>query len=353
MNNYRFLKSWFLGLTIILFIVLFPMLTVADDGPLQQEWTPSVFGKDDEIGSVNWITDKKVLEAIKLVKQGKIVTLGKVYQNDIPVPDFGQRGWKLTIPGLPTGGPVGNNSIVYNDEYVMAELGQIGTQFDGLGHVGVNTSQGNYFYNGNFLEDFGTAYGLNKLGVEKIAEKGYVTRGVLLDMAGYKGVERLPVPTGKAKNEPGMITVDDINGAIKKQKIAPIKQGDVVLFYTGHGNYWGQDWDSLTEEEKAQNTQLFNAGEPGPGITACRYLSQQKIAMVGSDTWGTEAIPGEDANRPFDCHIEWMVKHGITNMENLDLRELVDNKVYEFMFVFAPLKMKGATGSPGNPIAIY
>ena len=85
---------------------------------------------------------------------------------------------------------------------------------------------------------------MNKLGVEKIAEQGYVTRGVLLDVAAYQGVERLPVPTGKAKNEPGIITVDDIKGTIKKQKIAPIKQADVVLFYTGHGNYWGNDWDS-------------------------------------------------------------------------------------------------------------
>lgn len=351
MKNYPVLKSWFFGIVIIFFMILFPILTVADDSPLEQGWNPSVFGPEDEIGSVNWITDKKVLEAIKLVKQGKVVTLGKVYQSDIPV--FGERTWKLTIPGLPTGGPIGENNIVYNDEYVIAELGQIGTQFDGLGHVGVNTSQGNYFYNGNFLEEFGTAYGLNQLGVEKIAQKGYVTRGVLLDIAGYRGVERLPVPTGKGKNDPGIITVDDIKGAIKKEKISPIQQGNVVLFYTGHGNYWGQDWDSLTAEEKAKNTEFFNAGEPGPGITACRYLSQQKIAMVGSDTWGTEAVPGEDANRPFDCHIEWMVKHGITNMENLELKELVDNKVYEFMFVFAPLKMKGATGSPGNPIAIY
>ncbi|MDJ0845203.1 cyclase family protein [Crocosphaera sp.] len=351
MKDARFLTTWFLSVVIILVIALFPMLTVADDSPLTEGWTPSVFGQGDEVGSLNWITEPKVLEAIKLVRKGKTVTLGKVYQSDIPV--FGERTWKLIIPGLPTGGPASDNSIVYNDEYVMAELGQIGTQFDGLGHIGVNTSQGNYFYNGHFLEDFGTSYGLNKLGVEKIAEKGYVTRGVLLDIAGYRGVERLPVPTGKGKNDPGIITVDDIKGTIKKQKIAPIQPGDVVLFYTGHGNYWGEDWDSLTTEEKNQNKQLFNAGEPGPGITACRYLSEQKIAMVGSDTWGTEAVPGEEVNRAFDCHIEWMVKHGITNMENLDLSQLVKDKVYEFVFVFAPLKMKGATGSPGNPIAIY
>ncbi|WP_287241376.1 MULTISPECIES: cyclase family protein [unclassified Okeania] len=150
-----------------------------------------------------------------------------------------------------------------------------------------------------------------------------------------------------------MITINDIKGAIKKQKITPIKQGDVVIFYTGHGKYWGKDWDSLNPEQKAKNRQIFNSGRPGPGITSCRYLSRLKIAMVGSDTWGTEAAPGEDPNRPADCHIEWIVKHGITIFENLDVSQLIEDKVYEFMFVFAPLKMKGATGSPANPIAIY
>ena len=74
--------------------------------------------------------------------------------------------------------------------------------------------------------------------------------------------------------------------------------------------------------------------------------------MVGSDTWATEAIPGENL-RSSDCHIEWMVKNGITNLENLDVTQLVEEQIYEFLFVFAPLKMKGATGSPANPIAIY
>lgn len=342
---------------IIIFVVIlltissFSSPSMADDLPLKQRWNYSVFGKNDEVGSVNWITNQKVLESLKLVKKGKVATLGKIYQSDAPV--FGERNWKLIIPGLPSYKFSAENDIVANDEYVMAELGQVGTQFDGLGHIGVNTSQGNYFYNGNFLEDFGTPYGLNKLGVEKIGELGYVTRGVLLDIADYRGVERLPIPQGKRKNDQGIITINDIKGAIKKQKITPIKQGDVVIFHTGHGQYWGKDWDSLSLEQKAKNRQIFNSGEPGPGITSCRYLSSLKIAMVGSDSWGTEAVPGEEPNRPFDCHIEWMVKHGITNIENLDVSQLLEDRVYEFMFVFAPLKMKGATGSPGNPIAIY
>lgn len=351
MKGNRFLRGFILIVVTVVIICSFSLVNWANEMPLSQDWSPSSFGQDDQIGSINWITHQKVLDSTKLVKLGKVATLGKVYQSDAPA--FGERTWKLMIPGLPSGGPLGENNIVYNEEYVLSELGQIGTQFDGLGHIGVQTSQGQYFYNGHFLEDFGTPYGLNQLGVEKLGEYGYVTRGILLDIAGYRGVERLPVPQGKSPNDPGIITITDIEGAIKKQKIAPIQPGDVVIFHTGHGNYWGKDWDSLSEEQKAENRRIFNAGEPGPGITACRYLSQQKVAMVGSDTWGTEAVPGEDPNRPFDCHIEWMVKHGITNIENLEVSRLLEDKVYEFLFVFAPLKIKGGTGSPGNPVAIY
>ena len=351
MKSYRYFRPISLIFVTLLVVSLLSLVSLADETPLRQRWAPSVFGPDDQVGSVNWITPSKVLDSLKLVKQGKVATLGKVYQSDAPA--FGERTWKLIIPAMPTGGPLEENDLVYNDEYVMTELGQIGTQFDGLGHIGVRTSKGDFFYNGNFLQEFGNAYGLKHLGVEQIAEYGYVTRGVLLDIAGYRGVDRLPIPKGGDRNDPGIISISDIEGAIEKQKIAPIRQGDVVIFHTGHGNYWGRDWDSLSEEQKAENRRIFNSGEPGPGITACRYLSRQKIAMVGSDTWGTEASPGEDPSRPFDCHIEWMVKNGITNLENLDVSQLLEDKVFEFLFVFAPLKMKGATGSPANPIAIY
>ncbi len=326
-------------------------VAIANDTPLQKKWAPSVFGSEDQVGSINWIKPQKVLNSLKLVKQGKVVSLGKVYQNDIPA--FGQRNWKLIIPGLPTGKLEGNNDLVYNDEYVMAEIGQIGTQFDGLGHIGVRTSKGDFFYNGNYLEEFGTAYGLKRLGVEQIAASGYVTRGVLLDIAGYRGVDRLPIPSGSDKNDPGLISISDIRGALSKEKIAPLRKGDVVIFHTGHGKYWGDDWDSLSEEQKAENRRIFNSGEPGPGITTCRYLSRSQIAMVGSDTWGVEAIPGEDPHRMVDCHLEWIVKNGITLIENLDVSQLLEEQVYEFLFVFAPLKIKGATGSPANPLAIY
>jgi hypothetical protein len=117
-----------------------------------------------------------VLKAIGLVKKGKVATLGKIYAAAAPA--FGTRRWNLFIPV--TGAPAGAQKLVANVEYVAAELGQIGSQFDGPGHIGINTSKGQYFYNGRFLHDKGIgAAGLGPLGVEHVAELGFVCRGVL------------------------------------------------------------------------------------------------------------------------------------------------------------------------------
>ena len=81
--------------------------------------------------------------------------------------------------------------------------------------------------------------------------------------------------------------------------------------------------------------------------------SSRRRQVIGSDTWASEAVPGEDVDRPFDCHVEWMVHNGVFNLENLDLSQLIEDGAYEFYFVWSPLKMKGATGSPGKPMALY
>lgn len=120
------------------------------------------------------------------IKEGKIYQLGRVYEFGMPL--FGNRHFSLTMPGLPTGGPLGTGQIVYNDEMVSGELGQIGTQFDGLGHIGTRVDGEDIFYNGFKLSEFGDTYGLTKLGVERVGP--IFTRGVLLDVAGYKGVDR-------------------------------------------------------------------------------------------------------------------------------------------------------------------
>lgn len=150
-------------------------------------------------------------------------------------------------------------------------------------------------------------------------------------MAAYKGVDRLDIGE--------VITADDLRNALANQD-SEIREGDVVLIHTGHGQLWMVDNDE------------YNRGGPGIGMDAARWLASQKIVMTAADTWAVEVIPSEDPEMAFPLHQELLVRHGIYNMENLNLTKLANDKVYEFAFMFSPAKLKGATGSPGNPIAV-
>jgi len=326
-----------------------------NDKPFTEKWAPSEWGPDDKAGAVNRTTPAMVLKAAKLIKKGKVATLGKIYQQDAPA--FGSRGWRMVIPGLPTGGTFGKHELVYNDEYLSTEIGQIGTQFDGPGHIGVRTSKGDYFYNGRMLEDADiTTYGMGPLGVEFVAQKGFVCRGVLLDAVALRGGD-LQVPKKADPSDPGIITADDVKAMVKNQGIDPIGEGDCVFLHTGHGNIWHPSkWDTFDAAEKQKRIAQFNSGEPGFGISACNYMAEQKIILTGADTWAVEAVgPGfaGESGEIFECHVQLMPRHGIWNLENLDLTQLVADKAYEFLFVWSPLKIKGGTGSPGNPVALY
>ena len=297
-----------------------------NDQPLEEQWAPTEWGADDKVGSANRTTPAMVLSASRLIKQGKVATLGKTYQQDMPM--FGSRSWRLVIPGLPTGGPFGEQKAVGNDEFVTGEIGQVGTQFDGPGHIGVLTSKGHFFYNGRYLEDEDiTSYGMGPLGVEHVAEVGFVCRGVLLDAVAYRGGQ-LPIPMSRSSEDPGIVSAKDVEAMI----------------------------DSYDAAEKQRRIAEFNAGGPGFGLSACEYLASRKIILWGGDTASSEAVGrdwgGENA-QPFECHIKMMTRSGIWNLENLDLSQLVADKAYEFFFAWSPLKIKGGTGSPGNPVAVY
>ena len=123
------------------------------------------------------------------------------------------------------------------------------------------------------------------------------------------------------------------------------------------GDIWHPSkWDTFDAAEKQKRIAEFNAGEPGFGISACDYLASRKVILTGADTWAVEAVgPGfaGETEELFECHVQLMTRRGIWNLENLDLSQLVADKAYEFLFVWSPLKIKGGTGSPGNPVALY
>jgi len=284
-------------------------------------WYPSRWGAADQRGAANRLTPAKTLEAKNAIKAGVVYQLGRTYESGMPM--VGTRHFSLRIPQAFE--PQSSNHFIYHDELVSGELGQIGTQFDGLGHAGI----GDLFYNGNNRKDFAKPEGLSKLGVENVG--AIATRGVLVDVAGYKGVERL---------EGGYeITLDDFRGAMRKQG-TEIRPADVVLIHTGWGSLWMKD------------NAKFGASAPGIGVAVAQYLVEREIVMVGADNWTMDVLPNPDPSLVFPAHQVLLTRNGIYIFENLATEDLARDRAYEFAFFYAPLKLKGATGSPGNPIAI-
>ena len=198
---------------------------------------------------------------------------------------------------------------------------------------------------------------MGRLGVEHVAQKGFVCRGVLLDAVALRGGQ-LPVPKENSASDPGIVTAKDVEEMVKRQGIAPIGLGDCVFLYTGHGNIWHpKDWDTYDAAEKAKRVaavQRRRAGLRHLGLRvsgrAQDHPDRRRYLGRGS-RW--QGCSGGENPQPFECHIKLQTKRGIWNLENMDLSQLVADKAYEFLFVWSPLKMKGATGSPGNPVALY
>jgi kynurenine formamidase len=337
------------------------------DKPITEKWAPSKWGASDRAGSANHTSNAaNVARALATVKQNKAITIGKYYHREAPA--FGARGWQMSIPGTPTGGPFGKNALIYHDELVTTEIGQIQTQFDGPGHIGVNTSKGPVMYNGVTSWDAyehgggGRVVGMGPLGVEHVGELGFVCRLVVLDAVAYKksrgaippSAEMLPIPT--KPGDPGIVPADDVAGMLKMQNLRDIGPGDCVALHTGQGNSWSNDrYKTMTADQRKAARDLFEKGEPGFGLSACEYMAARDIALTMCDTSACDAQPSGEQGPDFSvpCHTEMQTRRGIWNLENVDTKSLVDRKIHEGAFIWAPLRIIGATGSPGNPMVIY
>lgn len=330
------------------------------------DWPANPWGADDKAGSANHTKDPaQIKKALSLVKQYKSITIGKYYHREAPA--FGPRSWSMYIPGTPTGGPFGKNALVYHDELVVTQIGQIQTQFDGPGHIGINTAKGPMFYNKRISWDSyergagGQVMGMGPLGVEHVGELGFVCRLVVVDAVALRksqgklsaSEEMLPIP--KKAGDIGIVTADDLKAAVKAQGLAEIGKGDCVALHTGQGNTWSNDrYKKMDSAARAAARAKFAEGEPGFGISACMYMAERNIALTLGDTSANDAQPGGEADGyAVPCHTELQPKRGIWNLENVDTKSLVDAKIYEGAMIWAPLKIIGATGSPGNPMVLY
>jgi kynurenine formamidase len=289
--------------------------------PSPQERCPSKWGAADERGAANYVTPASVLEAARLIKTGEIVELGRVLSADMPF--FGTRRFDLHTKR--SAGPLGANRRNSNEELIVTELGQVGTQLDTFTHQGIDGQ----FYNCVRMDDVATRSGFQKLGVEKVGT--LFNRGVLVDVAAFKGVEMLA-----AGYE---ISAADIQGALAKQSLS-LRAGDAVLVRTGWGRLWGTD--------KAR----YAGTAPGLGIAAAEWLASQNVMLIGADTMSIEVSPNPDESINLPVHQIALVVNGIFLLENLALDELAAKQLHEFAFVLQPLKIRGGTGSTVAPIAV-
>ena len=295
-------------------------------------WWPSPYGPNDQMGMLNEITPAKVAAAARLARQGRVYDLAHIMDEKIPA--FPGRTFRqILVTGAhllnrrrPNAGPTGwgENNVNWIIEWV-ASTWQMGTHLDGLNHLQI----GDRFYNGHTLTELAEEWGTNRLGIETVPQ--IITRGLLLDIAGLHGVERL---------EPGyVITVADVTAALDRQEIQ-VERGDVVLFHTGWGNLWMKD------------NAAYVSGEPGPGMAAALWLVEQGVALTGCDTWSFGPVPPEDPDQPFVVPQTLNVRYGLFIVENLYTTELARAGVSEFMFVLTHAKIRGATGAWVSPVAI-
>ena len=314
------------------------MATISYSADDTKKWWPSEWGADDQLGALNRLTPEKVLTAASLIKQGKIYDMGRVFEEDMPLFDLTpqHRKYTLTVPGATSWGPLGENRLAWNEDYIAGHITQDGTQFDSLSHMATVTGKPGdlnevRYYNGHSHAEIGTGRGFTKLGVEHVTP--IFTRGILIDIAGYKG--RMLECTEE-------VTIADLHAALKRQGMGEdvIQPGDALFYYTGWGTLW-----------KTDNTR-FNQCVPGLTDKAGDWVVDQQVVLVGTDNWAVETIPGPDPSQFAPNHQKLLVENGIYIMENIDFSALLQDRVYEFAFVFGAIPFKGATGSPARPFAI-
>ena len=289
--------------------------------PAENQRCPSKWGASDERGSVNHQKPAAVLNAAKLIKSGEMIELAHVLGPSMAF--FGTRRFDMHIKR--TFMNQFSNMRGSNEELIITELGQVGTQFDGFAHQ----THLNSWYNCFKVDENATRTGFNKLGIHNVGQ--LMTRGVMIDVAGFKGVEML--------GDNYEITVEDLEGALKKQNVT-LRPGDAVLIHTGWGKLYGKD------------NPRYVKSCPGIGVKAAEWLAAKDPMLLGADNWPVEVSPNPDKQLSLPVHQIALVVNGIHLLENLKLDELAAKNVSEFAFIMQPLKIQGGTGSTVSPVAV-
>jgi kynurenine formamidase len=295
------------------------------------------WGEGDEVGSFNTITPDKVTAAAGLVRKGKVISLSLPLDSDGPMNGAFGRSNPIHVM-LQDGGDIVNGAqdhlagLRFTDDAVYLVL-QCATQWDALAHIFFD----NQMY-GGFGPESVHSQGAEKGSITNIKDK-VVGRGVLLDIAKYKGKQWLDV------SEP--VTHDDLAGCAAAQGVE-VGEGDIVLVRTGR--------IGAVRERGSWGDEYAGGNAPGLAVSAADFFCPRNVAAVATDTWGVEVLPNETPEVFQPLHVILLVNAGIVLGEMFDLEELAadcaEDGVYEFLFVAPPLVVSKAVGSPINPQAI-
>jgi len=292
----------------------------------------------DERGAAARLTPALVLEALSLVREGRVFDLSHPISDESPTyvgymsPPYTFCMWSHPLISRHELEQLGfTNAIGFADERV--EMGMhIGTHVDALGHV----SKGDAVFGGIPILDAVGNRGLSRLGIEHLPP--VVTRGVLFDIPALLGQELAP---GMA------ITPEHLEAAQSRQGVE-VREADVVLVRTGWGRYHIVD--------NARYVGIAPDGEqgfaPGLGMAAAQWLSARRVLAVGSDTMEVEVVPAESPDECDPVHQHLLAEEGVYLIENAALEEIAQAEVSEFLLLLLAPPFKGATGAPLRLTAI-
>jgi kynurenine formamidase len=276
------------------------------------------WGPDDERGTLNLLGPADVVRAAGLVKRGRVYSLGLDLAKDAPVALGRNQPWHLASK-TDRAAPAMSSA----DDIIVMHT-HTATHVDALCHI---------YYDGQLYNGFSSnevnRQGSRRNGVQHI--QSLVARGVLLDVAGHRGVDHLEA--GQA------IPAAELD-AVARAQGTEIRPGDVVLVRTG--------WIRLMESDRARFDQF---AAPGPGRDSVAWFAAHGLVGLGADNVAVEVLPPEDGTQ-MAVHIGVIRDLGGYLIEFLNLEELAADRAYEFLFAMAPLRLVGGIGSPVNPLAI-
>jgi kynurenine formamidase len=306
-------------------------LSRREDAPKGSSW--GLFGPDDQLGTVNFLTPERVRAAAALVRRGAVFSLNLPL--DLPSPPlFGRGSYRHHIERHPSGAA--------HDDYLDNFYLQASSQWDGLSHVG---SARYGFYNGAQASDVTGKEGTRN-GIEHWARRGIVGRGVLADVARFLASRGTPIDPCSST----AIKVADLEQTLAHQRTA-IRPGDILLVRTGWLDWYLHGTTQGVRERIAQD--LHSPGLEG-SIEMAGWLWDHRIAAVASDAPALEPWPWDLSVGAL--HVRALALLGMPFGELWDLEALAadcaEDGVYEFLLTSAPLNLRGGVGSPPNALAI-